>query len=51
MRENFKRDKKRIEEAKKKKQEEKRNRRLNEKSPDAPVSPETLPSPLPGDTL
>ena len=41
MRQNFKRDKKRIEETKKKRQEEKRNRRLNEKSLN--VSSETLP--------
>ena len=41
MRENFKGNKRRIEEMKKKKQLEKRNRRLNQKSENAP--PEATP--------
>ena len=45
MRENFKLNKKRLEEAKKKKKEEKRNRRLNEKALNASSqpSPESAP--------
>ena len=41
MRQNFKQNKRKIEEAKKKKQEEKRQRRLNEKS--ATVSSDASP--------